>query len=279
LSLAAIGLLWLVFNYFLLGHNTGYLADYELVSGPVRIADNAEQSSGLAFNSELNQLYVIVNTPPSIYILSPQGEYIRKIDLSGFDDTEGITYLGHETFAVVAEKLGTVSWFTLEPDTQSIDFNAVKSVKLFPQPVKNKGLEGISYAADLRQLFVVKERKQKKIFAIQWPVKYINQPLISIPWDAESKPWWSVRGLSGIHYDPQTGHLFIVSRRSRRIIEYTLSGEEVGSFSLKAGSATLQHAIRKAEGIVIASDGTLYICGEPNQLYIFKKQDREQAKI
>ena len=267
--------IWLWNNYFLMGKNTGFLADYELIKGPVKIADDAEQSSGLAFNEKLNQLYVIVNSPQQIHRLTEAAEYIDTINLEGYKDTEGIAYLGEEKFAIIDERSGIISWFNLHSDTRNIKFNVDKSITLFDKDVGNIGLEGITYDAQTQQLFVVKERNPKKIYSISWPVKNLETIFISHPWDAESQPWWSTRNLSGIHYHAQTGHLFVLSRRSRRIIEYTLSGQEVGSFSLKNGSANLPETIGKAEGIVMSNEGTLYLCGEPNQLYIFKKINRQ----
>ena len=274
LLIIIIALLWLWNNYFLGQKNSGYLADYELIDGPVKIADNAGQSSGLAFDTSLNQLYVIVNSPQQIHRLSASGEYLGSVDLQGFTDTEGIAFLANEQFALVDEREGIISWFTMTPETKTIDFNAEQSIKIFPQNVGNIGLEGITYDRQNKQLYVVKDRKPKKIYAVQWPVNDTKQPVINTPWNAEERPWWLARNFSGIHYHEKSGHLFILSRRSRTIIEYTLSGEKVGSFSLKSGSAKLPQTIGKAEGIVIANNGTLYLCAELNQLYIFKKKNR-----
>jgi uncharacterized protein YjiK len=206
--------------------------------------------------------------------LSAQGKYIRKVDLLGFDDTEGITYLGQNKFAIVSERTGTVSWFTQEPGTTAIKFDPEKSTTIFSHPVANKGLEGISYAAGTSQLFLVKERNPKKIYALEWPVANIDQPALTTPWDAGQE--WLTRSFSGISYHPETKHLFILSRRSSSIGEYTLSGEKVGSFALKSNFSQLQNEIGKAEGIVLSPDGTLYICSETNQLYIFKKYEPDE---
>ena len=78
-----------------------------------------------------------------------------------------------------------------------------------------------------------------------------------------------VGSLSGIHYHGSTGHLFVLSRLSRVVVEFTQDGEEVGRLYLKAGSAGLEAPIDAPEGIAISEDGTLFICGEPNLLYIF----------
>ncbi len=271
LTVLIVLLLWLDFDYSFFEYNSGYLKHYHLATAPINLRVSAQQSSGLAFNPENNQLYVIINQPPQIHVLTNKGQFIRKITLKGFEDTEGITYIKNNLFAIISERKGQVSWFKIKPETKSIKFDPLKTITLFKTPTGNTGLEGITYSSATKQLFVVKERNPKKIYAINWPIEDIRNPVVHYPWNAEAMPWWFVRSLSGVFYHPETGHLFILSRRSRRIIEYTLSGKEVGMFSLKSGPATDYKLLKKAEGISISPNGTLYICGEPNQLYIFKK--------
>jgi uncharacterized protein YjiK len=81
---------------------------------------------------------------------------------------------------------------------------------------------------------------------------------------------WGLREGSGIHYDAESKHIFIVSARSQAVFEYTMNGEVVGRFWLKSGSAGLDASIDRAEGITMGADGTLYLCAEPNLLYIFR---------
>ena len=264
-------LIWLYFNYSLFDNNEGYLADFALSDGPIRISNTTRQASGLAYNPDNHQLYLIMNSPTQINVLTEEGQIIRNIELRGFDDTEGITYLGNDQFAVISEGKGHISWFKIYPETSIITKDLNKTITLFDHPQGNTGLEGVTYSKDTGQLFVVKERNPKKIYAVNWPISDIKSPIIKNPWDAEAMPWWFVRSFSGITYHPETEHLFVLSRRSRRIIEYTLAGKEVGSFSLKKGAATDYKRIKKAEGIVLSPNGTLYVCGEPSKLYIFKR--------
>lgn len=274
LAIAAVGV-WCDSQYLLFGSNSGMLRHYRLVVGPIPIGEAAGQSSGLTFDAEHNRLFAIVNRPPRIYELEPDGTPLRNIQLSGFDDTEGIAYLGGNQFAVVSERKATVSWFVMDADTREIDYAAVSSLPVGPYPPNNRGLEGVAYAADRGSLFVVKERTPRKIYEIPWPARSMGPAVVREPWDAEQQPWWGLQNLSDIHYQPDVAHLFVLSRRSRAVVEYTLEGDEVGRLSLKAGSAGLTRAIRKPEGLTISPQGTLYICGEPNELYIFSPAAEE----
>jgi len=261
--------IWCDSQYLLFGSNSGLLQHYRLLAGPQPIGEAAGQSSGLTFDAEHNRLFAIVNRPPRIYELQPDGTPVRSIKLNGFDDTEGIVYLGDNQFAVVSERKATVSWFAIDADTQEIDYLAVYSLPVGPYPPNNRGLEGVAYDPDHKRLFVVKERSPRKVYEIAWPPPPTGPADVHEPWDAERQPWWGLQNLSDIYYQRDKQHLFVLSRRSKAVVEFTLDGREVGRLYLKGGSAGLSRAIGKPEGLTIAPDGTLYVCGEPNELYIF----------
>jgi uncharacterized protein YjiK len=54
-------------------------------------------------------------------------------------------------------------------------------------------------------------------------------------------------------------------------VEATLGGEEIARLPLKAGTGGLRADVPQPEGIAIDDQGDLYICSEPNLLYIFCK--------
>jgi len=162
-----------------------------------------------------------------------------------------------------------VSWFTIDAATREIDYQAARSLPVGQYPPNNRGLEGVAYDADRGRLFVAKERSPRKIYEIAWPPPSRGPVVVNEPWDAEQQPWWGLQNLSDLHYQAANGHLFVLSRRSKAVVEYTLDGREIGRLHLKGGSAGLSQGIGKPEGLTISPDGTLYICGEPNELYIF----------
>ena len=50
-------------------------------------------------------------------------------------------------------------------------------------------------------------------------------------------------------------------------------GQQVGVFYLQNGYGGLVNKVPQAEGITLDCEGRLYICSEPNLLYIFDKQN------
>ena len=76
---------------------------------------------------------------------------------------------------------------------------------------------------------------------------------------------------SGLTFCAKTRSLFLVINGACQIVESTEEGKEVGRLPLLAGSAGLSETVPQAEGLALDDQGTLYVCSEPNLLYIFKK--------
>ena len=75
------------------GPNLG-LERYRLQGQPVVLTDIADDASGLTYNADTHTLFAVVNSPALLFELSLAGEVLRQIPLQGFDDTEGLSYLG-----------------------------------------------------------------------------------------------------------------------------------------------------------------------------------------
>ncbi|MBW2450984.1 MAG: SdiA-regulated domain-containing protein [Deltaproteobacteria bacterium] len=76
---------------------------------------------------------------------------------------------------------------------------------------------------------------------------------------------------SEIHHDPNSDHIFLLRNESRRIIELSRNWMVVDKLELRKGKSGLKDDIPQAEGLALAPDGTLYVCSDPNLLYIFRK--------
>lgn len=274
LGIASVSLLWAIGWYeethVVFEVNSGMLADYRLVGQPLPVGKGARQCSGLTFDEEHQHLFAVIGAPPGLIELDLQGQELRRISLVGFQDTEGVAYLGDGRFAVVEERRGVVDFFSLDEHSERVDKASVKSLRILPEPGSNRGLEGIAYARDQQLLFFIKERLPRRLIRMPYPPPSTGEVPLSDPWDMEERPWWGLRSLSDLYYDQLTQHLLVLSARSKAVVEFTLGGEEVGRLSLKAGSAGLKRPAWSAEGITMSPDRTLYICGEENELFVFK---------
>ena len=268
----AVGLIWYQENYAVFESNSGLLANYQLAAGPIPVGNGGHSCSGLSFNRDRHTLYAILGAPPQLIELDLAGRELRRIEMTGFTDTEGVEYLGSGEIAVIEERSGQVDLVAINQQTKAITKAEARAFTVLPLPSHNKGLEGVAYAPDEHRLYLAKERSPRKLLTMPLPTLTTKSAQINEPFDMEKLPWWGLRSLSDLYFDPGTHHLLVLSRRSNAVVELTETGQEVGRFSLKGGSAGISKVIHKAEGLALSDDGTMYICSELNQLYLFQPQ-------
>jgi uncharacterized protein YjiK len=247
------------------------LDKYRLVRGPIRITQLSDNASGLTFSPVSGTLFVAVDSPPSIVELDLDGRLRRMIDMAGFQDLEGIAHWKDKWFAVVEERRYRLCLVAIDASTARIDHERVPQYQLETKTGDNSGLEGVAIDAAGNRFYCVKEKRPKKIY--QFPAPAARDAAIrpTQPWSIPDAEDGGLDDLSGMHFDRRTGHLLILSDESVAVVEYTADGKEVARLSLEAESAGLKYDIPKAEGITMDADGRLYICSEPNLLFVFSK--------
>jgi len=253
---------------------------YRLAAGPIRIKGVRMNASGLTFSPATKSLFMAIDWPAQLVELSTSGEVARTIELEGFVDPEGVVHLGKDRFAVAEEGRMTITSFGIGPRAGKVDRRtAVKLSLPVSTRIGNTGLEGLAYDPIGKRFLAVKEMLPKGLYWVALPAGSTGaralSPKVDQSWDI-GKNSLGMRDLSGVHYDPKTRHLLLLSHESCCIVEATVDGKPVGRLALTAGSAGLAKAVPKAEGVTMDDQGALYICSEPNLLYVFKK--REPAK-
>jgi uncharacterized protein YjiK len=249
------------------------LAAYKLQGKPITIQSVADDASGVTFNHKTGTLFVIENDEPSIRELSTDGKELRSISLPGFNDAEGITWIENDTFGIVEERRRKLVIIKLPADITNVPYASAKqNILVEPTAYKNVGLEGVAYDQKNDRLFIVKEKQPRRIYELKNWRNTSKTIKATHPWDAE-KLSHGISDMAGICVDPQSGNLLILSDESRCIIECTPKGKEIARLPLTAGHAGLSANIPQPEGITLAPDGTLYLCSEPNLLYIFHQKE------
>ncbi len=244
------------------------LNSYRLSTPPVHLEPQVSNASGLTFNTETGTLFLVLNGPTKILELTRGGEILRTVDLVGFEDTEGIAHLGADRFAVAEERRRTVALIDIPAGASSVDHAAAETVLIEPQETGNKGLEGLSYDPVRNQFVSVREKRPRTLyrFAIAGDGTIAEA---SVPWNVQRQAN-GLRDLSGIHIDAERNHILLLSDESKTLVEFDAEGWELSRMLLKKGSAGLSGDVPQAEGVTVDDQGTLYICSEPNLLYIFK---------
>ncbi|MDX1296774.1 MAG: SdiA-regulated domain-containing protein [Pseudomonas sp.] len=231
-----------------------------------------DELSGLTYSAESNTLFAVTGKYPQLIELSLDGQVMRRIDLHGFANPEGVEVLSGGRLAIIDERKRTLTTFKLGALTRSLEFADLASFDLGFADAGNKGFEGIAWDSRNERVLLGKERGPLGLFSLPFPgedgAAGTLQPITS--------EQLFLRDISSLTYDARTGHALVLSDESRLLLEVNEQGEPVSFISLAGGMNGLQRGIGQAEGVTMDADGNIYIVSEPNLFYVLRK---EPAKV
>ncbi|MFI8609540.1 SdiA-regulated domain-containing protein [Pseudomonas sp. NPDC077649] len=226
-----------------------------------------DETSGLTYNPATGTLFTVTGKHPLLVELSREGEVLRRIELTGFADPEGVEMLDGGRMAIIDERRRQLTAFTLGEDELSLDAADFPGFDLGFVDAGNKGFEGIAWDARSRSLLLGKERSPLGLFSLPFPgedgAAGVLQPL--------SYKHLGMRDISSLSIDARTGHTLVLSDESRMLLELDRAGQPVSFLSLSGGRNGLERAIEQAEGVTMDEQGNIYIVAEPNLFYVFSK--------
>ncbi|QNN25434.1 PEP-CTERM sorting domain-containing protein [Planctomycetales bacterium ZRK34] len=242
------------------------LSNYQL-DGVYSLTIAADEASGVTYNPDTGTLFVIGDEGRAIVEYDTQGNQLGLMSLTGFDDTEGITYIGNGEFIVVEER---------EQDLYRLTYTAFGSATRGDLPmvsigpnVGNSGIEGITYDTATGKYFAVKEKNPQAVYEldIDWDaLSIVVNPLFDPALlDLASDDLSDVQILSTVPSllgTADQNNLLIYSQEGRKLLEVTPAGDTLSTFELAN--------IGDAEGVTIDPEGTIYIVGETPALYVLK---------
>lgn len=224
--------------------------------------------SGLTYNFLTNTFFAISNRPRNIYELNKNGDIIRQIKLSGFKDTEGITHIKNDTFALVDEKKESVIIIKIDSSTNHINYEDSKAIKLEIQNFENFGFEGVTYNSFKNTILIANEKFPMKIIEISnWET---NNPIFQKSEIFENIKQY-VSDISSFTFNEKTNSFIILSDESKMILEVNQKGKLLSYQYLTKGKMYLENDIPQPEGITIDKENNIYIVSEPNLFYKFSK--------
>lgn len=248
-----------------------WLPDYKIDVEALSIEGLGDNLSALTFDPLRHSLFTIANRDQLIE-LSLDGKILRRIDLEGFGDPEGLEFISAGMFVVSDEHDQRLLSIQIDDATTHLNAADSQQLNLGGEEHGNKGLEGLAYDPQLQRLFVARERDPMRIYEVSGFPAAANQTMqVDIRTDPERDAGMFMRDLSSLVFDPHSGHLLALSDESRLLLELDEEGDPLSSLSLLPGSGGLHSAIAQAEGVTLDDKGNLYVVGEPNLLYIFRK--------
>jgi uncharacterized protein YjiK len=81
-----------------------WLPEYRARIDALPVATVKDNLSGLTYDERRGHLWAVVNNPEELLALGRDGEFIARYPLQGFEDVEGVTYLGDDLLVLTEER-------------------------------------------------------------------------------------------------------------------------------------------------------------------------------
>ncbi|MDX2115727.1 MAG: SdiA-regulated domain-containing protein [Planctomycetota bacterium] len=247
------------------------LSQYQLVStynlSAAPFFPASSEASAITYNWDTGTLFILGDEGDAILEINTDGSFVSTMNLTGFADTEGLTYIGNGQFAIGEERLQDVYRFTYTAGA-SVDRAALAFTSVGPT-VGNIGIEGFSYDPSTGRFLMVKEKTPLAVYDVALPFaggtdlnpsNLFDPTLLGLADLSDIQVLSTVPSLAGT---AAASNLLIYSQESARLLEVTRTGQVLSSFDF-SGIAS------NAEGVTVGPDGTIYIAGEDPAVYVLQ---------
>jgi uncharacterized protein YjiK len=231
---------------------------------------SVHEASAVTYNPDRGSLFVIGDEGDVIVEFTCFGTSVATVLLSGFDDTEGLAYVGGGRLAIAEERIQGVSLLAWPADPTpivTIARSSLPRVTLGPN-VGNVGIEGICLDPTSGRYVAVKEKSPQRLVdaTIDFPAGTAKTTDLCPPGPLGLADLADIGVLSGVARlagSPDRDNLLVLSQESARLVEVTRAGVVRSTFDLSGISATI-------EGVTIDADGVMYLVDETSRLYVLE---------
>ncbi len=241
------------------------LSDYRLTATFALPTPSAEEASAVAWNWDSGNLFVLGDEGDAVVEVTRTGAFVSQMTLTGFDDTEGLTYIGNGRFVLTEERLQDAYQLTYSAGGTAAR-GSLPSVSL-GATVGNIGIEGIAFERSTGGFLAVKEKTPQAVyqFALDFgaggsvvPASVFDPASLAALDLSDIAILSNVPSLAGT---PDADGLLIYSQESAKLFEVGRDGT-VGSTFDFTGIAD------SAEGVTIDANGVIYVVDESPNLYV-----------
>ncbi len=245
------------------------LWQYKIVKTHI-IKEIPDDLSGITYSPISNTLFAVTNSPEKLFELDLSGHVIRSIELVNFDDTEAVTHIRNDLYAITQERRRKVTFVRLNKNTTKLNALEYASLDFKTDREDNLGLEGIAWS-ETTGLFIANEKNPIRVSHL--PAELLTPTLHSNQRGTAKHNFDNLplNDISGLHADPDSQHILVLSDESHRLLEIDLNGDVQSEFSFDQGIALPHYAINQPEGVTMDKHGRIYVVGEPNIMLILER--------
>lgn len=235
------------------------LADYSVTGRFALPALTAAEASAVSWNWDTGTLFVLGDEGDALVEVETDGTQVGFMALTGFADTEALTYVGGGEFVMAEERLQDAFRLTYVAGG-SLDSSALPSADLGPT-VGNIGIEGMSFDRRDGSFVTVKETGPQEVRLADITFGTSGSASSSILFDPtglsvlDLSDVQVLSGVTALAGTPGEDDLLIFSQASARLLHVSRAGLLLGSLDFSGYALD-------AEGVTIDASGTIYIVAE-----------------
>jgi uncharacterized protein YjiK len=232
----------------------------------------ADEASAVTWNRDTGTLFIIEDEGTKIYEVSVTGAVLGSMNLTGFQDTEGLTWLGGGSFAVAEERLRSL--YRLDYVAGStVARSSLSSINL-GATVGNIGVEGVAWDPLAGNFVYVKEKTPTEVNVALNPSFPAGTATPSSLFDpaglglldlADVEVLARMPSLTGTVYQD---HLLLLSQESKKLLQVTRGGSVLAMYDLAGLGAN------GIEGVTVDDAGIIYLVAEPENVNGVSQQAR-----
>ncbi|MEQ9061712.1 MAG: SdiA-regulated domain-containing protein [Gammaproteobacteria bacterium] len=239
------------------------LSSYTLAGTFFLPAVTASEASAVTYDWDRNSLFVLGDEGEALVEVDFTGNQLSVMTLSGFNDTEGVTYIGNGEFVITEERMRDAFKLSYVAGG-SVARGTLASADL-GSDVGNVGIEGISYDPRDGSFVTVKENVPQEVnvntITFGTPgsattTSLFDPALLNFVDVSDVQVLATVPGLAGT---AEADNLLIYSQESRRLVETDRNGNVLSEFDFFL-------LADQAEGVTIDFDGNIYVVDENGSL-------------
>lgn len=262
MRLLALGFAFLALPAF---GGTPDLANYRLTATYALPFPAADEASAVAWNWDNGNLFVLGDEGEALVEVTRQGVFVSQMTLTGFDDTEGLTYVGSGRFVIAEERLQDV--YLLDYAAGGMAARGSLPVVSLGPTVGNVGIEGIAYERSTGSYYAVKEKTPQAVYSVALdfaaggsvtPVSLFSPTSLGAFDLSDIAVLSNVPAFAGT---PAADDLLIYSQESARLYAVGRDGAVRSTFDFNGVSDS-------AEGVTIDAAGAIYIVDETPRLFV-----------
>jgi len=233
------------------------LADYTLTGSYALPSGLASEASAVTWNWTTDTLFVLGDEGEALVEVSKTGALLSSMTLTGFGDTEGLTYIGGSQFVLTEERLRSA--YLLNYMANASVARGSLQVADLGSDTGNTGIEGISYDPIDGSFITVKEKTPQEVnkntitFGGSATVTSLFAPSLGMS-DLSDVQVLSTATTAG---SADRDNLLILSQESSKLLEVSRTGAILSQLDL----ATLGLP-DTTEGVTIDRSGIVYLVAE-----------------